>query len=169
MVTRLAEEKESKGREGMKMMGLSDSTYYAGWFIFNGLIVTFISVLIVSNFAARNILLIKCCAYAFYVHDIRDAVIWFFIFPCCFVTFKKASATAASIIHLSTYYVVYMYKGYGSSLLEKVLVGCFCPNVALGFMLDHLLHCEIEGGTGLTLETAIMPYQSFNFIIGLAC
>jgi hypothetical protein len=30
MVTRISEEKESKAREGMKMMGLTDSTYYLG-------------------------------------------------------------------------------------------------------------------------------------------
>lgn len=29
----LAGERESKSREGMKMMGLQDGTYYAGWFI----------------------------------------------------------------------------------------------------------------------------------------
>jgi len=29
----LAGERESKSREGMKMMGLKDSTYYAGWFV----------------------------------------------------------------------------------------------------------------------------------------
>lgn len=29
----LAAERESKSREGMKMMGLKDGTYYAGWFI----------------------------------------------------------------------------------------------------------------------------------------
>jgi ATP-binding cassette subfamily A (ABC1) protein 3 len=49
------------------------------------------------------------------------------------------------------------------------VIACLMPNVSLGFMLDHLLHCEIEGGTGLTLETASMPYQSFNFMLGLAC
>lgn len=28
MITKLAEEKESKAREGMKMMGLNDKTYF---------------------------------------------------------------------------------------------------------------------------------------------
>ena len=37
MVTKLAEEKESKIRESMKMMGLSDGSYYSAWFLFNGL------------------------------------------------------------------------------------------------------------------------------------
>jgi hypothetical protein len=29
----MANEKESKAKEGMKMMGLTDSTYYISWFI----------------------------------------------------------------------------------------------------------------------------------------
>lgn len=48
LVTKLSEEKESKAREGMKMMGLSDSAYYKSWFIFNLIIVTEISCVIVG-------------------------------------------------------------------------------------------------------------------------
>ena len=33
MVIQLAREREYKSREGMKMMGLEDPTYYLGWFI----------------------------------------------------------------------------------------------------------------------------------------
>jgi len=33
LTTKIAAEKESKSREGMKMMGLNDSTYYLSWFI----------------------------------------------------------------------------------------------------------------------------------------
>lgn len=81
---------------------------------------------------------------------------------------KKASATAASILHLATYYLVGAYSGYGSTFAEKVLVAALVPNCSLGFMIEHLLHCEIDGGVGLTLETAFLPYQSFNFMAGLA-
>jgi hypothetical protein len=45
MVTRLSEEKESKAREGMKMMGLRDRSYYISWFTMNLLLTGFISVL----------------------------------------------------------------------------------------------------------------------------
>lgn len=33
LTSRVASEKESKAKEGMKMMGLKDSTYYLAWFI----------------------------------------------------------------------------------------------------------------------------------------
>ena len=46
LVTKLAEEKESKIRESMKMMGLSDRSYYKAWFLFNGFIGLIISLTI---------------------------------------------------------------------------------------------------------------------------
>ena len=49
--SKIASEKESKAKEGMKMMGLGDSTYYLAWFIlymsisvFTSLVVTAISM-----------------------------------------------------------------------------------------------------------------------------
>jgi hypothetical protein len=39
---------------------------------------------------------------------------------------------------------------------EKVIVASLVPNCALGFMLEHLLHCEIGGGGALNYETAFM-------------
>jgi ATP-binding cassette subfamily A (ABC1) protein 5 len=45
-VSKLAEEKESKAREGMKMMGLKDSTYFLSWFIFFSAIMAIMSLTI---------------------------------------------------------------------------------------------------------------------------
>lgn len=42
--------------------------------------------------------------------------------------------------------------------MEKSIIASLVPNCALAFMLEHLLHCEIEGGVGLSYETATMPY-----------
>lgn len=49
MVTKLAEEKESRGREGMIMMGLSHETYFVAWFIFLFGIISFMSVILVLS------------------------------------------------------------------------------------------------------------------------
>jgi len=47
MVTKLAEERESRAREGMKMMGLKDRIYFISWFIFLLMINIMIATLIV--------------------------------------------------------------------------------------------------------------------------
>ena len=49
MVTKLAEEKESRGREGMIMMGLKNETYFIAWFIFLLCIVSIMSVILVLS------------------------------------------------------------------------------------------------------------------------
>jgi hypothetical protein len=45
LVSKLAEEKESKSREGMKMMGLKDFTYYLSWFIFYSTVIFVMSAI----------------------------------------------------------------------------------------------------------------------------
>jgi len=44
-IQKIAAEKESKAREGMKMMGLNDSTYYLAWFIVYA-VISFVSSLL---------------------------------------------------------------------------------------------------------------------------
>ena len=46
VTTKLAEEKESKAREGMKMMGLKDGSYYLSWILFNTVVVFFMSFIV---------------------------------------------------------------------------------------------------------------------------
>jgi len=49
MVSKLAEEKESKAREGMKMMGLRDHSYYLAWVLFLSSLVALMSGLLVGT------------------------------------------------------------------------------------------------------------------------
>jgi hypothetical protein len=58
VTTKLAEEKESKAREGMKMMGLKDGSYYLSWIVFNTVVVFFISLIVA---VIQNILIFKMC------------------------------------------------------------------------------------------------------------
>ena len=48
-VTRLAEEKETKTRDAMKLMGLRDCSYFAAWAIFLAVLVILMSVLLVAT------------------------------------------------------------------------------------------------------------------------
>jgi ATP-binding cassette, subfamily A (ABC1), member 1 len=169
MVTRLAEERESRAREGMRMMGMPDFYYFSGWFIFLACINLVIGLCIVTTlsfevlkFSSPILVLAMCLLYGSSLFGISFAIVS--VFPSI-----KASATAASILHLCSFYVALCYKGYVAGYAKKVLVACLVPNAALSFMLDHLLHCEIEGGTGLTFTTASMSYQNFDFFTGLIC
>lgn len=46
LTSKISSEKESKAKEGMKMMGLSDDTYYLAWFIVYGMITLLTSVIV---------------------------------------------------------------------------------------------------------------------------
>jgi ABC-2 family transporter protein len=54
MVSKLAEEKEGKSREGMKMMGLKDSSYFLSWWVFN-LVVIVIMASIITGMSYLNL------------------------------------------------------------------------------------------------------------------
>lgn len=53
MVSKLAEEKESKSREGMKMMGLKDFTYFLSW-MFTFTTIIFIMSLLLTVMVSFN-------------------------------------------------------------------------------------------------------------------
>lgn len=107
MVTRLVEEKESKAREGMKMMGLRDTTYYASWFLFLAFLVGLMSLLIVCTlslqvFKQSNLLMVflMCFLYGMNMYGLSFAL-------TSFMQSKKSSATTASIVHLTSYYMAF--------------------------------------------------------------
>ncbi len=141
MVTKLAEEKESRGREGMIMMGLKHHTYFLAWWVFLFTIVFGMSVILVLTaslkiFVKSNLWLvfIMCLLYGMTMYGFA------FIIVALFPT-KKSSATAASLLHLLSYYVGFMYSGHQTSHLVKIAVALI-PNANLTFMLEHLLQCE---------------------------
>ena len=112
MVTKVAEEKESRGREGMKMMGLKDETYFMAWFIFLGIIVVGMSTLLVLTaslqvFPQSNTALvwIMSALYGMTMFGFSFAIVA--IFPG-----KKSSATAASLIHILSYYFGFVFQGH---------------------------------------------------------
>ena len=109
MVTKVAEEKESKGREGMKMMGLRDETYFIAWFIFLSLIVGGMSTLMVltaclSVFHQSSVFLVLLMSFLYGMTMYGFAFCVVAIFPG-----KKSSATAASLLHILSYYFGLVY------------------------------------------------------------
>jgi hypothetical protein len=165
MVTKLAEEKESRAREGMVMMGLKQETYFVAWFVFLlGIIVMMSTILVASAslkiFVKSNLLLIllMCILYGMTMYGFAFLIVA--LFPT-----KKSSATAASLFHLLSYYFGFMYQGHQTSHVVKLLVS-LVPNAALSFMLEHLLQCEFLG-SGLSLEFAALKVQGISFNEGL--
>ena len=141
MVTKLAEEKESRAREGMIMMGLKSETYFIAWFIFMACIISIMSIILVltaqiNTFTQSNnfLILTMCILYGMTMYGFA------FIIAAIFPT-KKSSATAASLLHLLSYYIGFVNSGHSTSHMIKLAVSLI-PNATLTFMLEHLLQCE---------------------------
>jgi cation transport ATPase len=156
MVTKLSEEKESKAKEGMKMMGLRDTTYYVAWIIFLAFLVGLMSLLLVVTlsvqvFKQSNLLLVflMCFLYGMNLFGLSFGI-------TAWLQSKKSSATAASLIHLMSYYVAFAFSGYGSSTKTKYIVSLI-PNCAMAFAVQHLFNCEFEG-SGLSLDMASLEF-----------
>ena len=151
----------------MLMMGLNENSYYKAWFVmystitfFTSLEVTF--VLSIEAFQKSDRFLIFSMAFVY-----ASCLFGFGLFVVAVFPNKQKSAAAASLIHLASYYFAFSLKQ--SQWITKVITAIFIPNCGISYLLDHLLHCDIEGGSGLTFTTANMPYQNFNFNTGILC
>jgi ATP-binding cassette subfamily A (ABC1) protein 3 len=150
MITKLAEEKESKAREGMKMMGLNDKTYFVSWFIFMfGLIcIVSVSTIISARFVVfrdSNPLLIFALSILYGMN-----LFGFSFTIVAFLPSKKSAATFATLIHILTFFVAFIFKGDAINNNIKMVLSLI-PNCALSFTVSHLFHSEHQG-TGLDLE-----------------
>jgi cation transport ATPase len=132
MVTKLAEEKESKAREGMKMMGLRDHSYYLAWLLFLAALVGLMSGLLVGTLSMQTLkqsnfilVFLMCFLYGLNLYGVSFAI-------TAWLPSKKSSATAASLIHLMSYYVAFAYSGYTCSSTTKQLAALI-PNCAMAF------------------------------------
>jgi mannose/fructose/N-acetylgalactosamine-specific phosphotransferase system component IIC len=132
MVTRLAEEKEMKTREAMKMMGLRDFSYYTAWAVFLSVMVALMSALLVCTLSMQTLrrsgaglVFAMCFLYGMNLYGVSFAI-------TAWLPSKKSSATAASLIHLLSYYTAFKYSGYTTSASTKQ-IAAFVPNCAMAF------------------------------------
>jgi hypothetical protein len=101
----MASEKESKAKEGMKMMGLNDSTYYLAWFI----LYFTISILISLEVSIMTVLGVfnQIDFFLFFIFQlIYSMTLWSWSFIIiAFLPTKRSSGIAAVLLNFITYYL----------------------------------------------------------------
>jgi hypothetical protein len=105
LTSKISLEKESKAREGMKMMGLKDATYFTAWFILFGSISLWTS-LVVAAIGAFGIFK-KLDFILFFIFNLLYSLTlfgWAFAIVA-FIPSKKTSGIAATLINLITYFL----------------------------------------------------------------
>lgn len=105
ITSKMASEKESKSKEGMKMMGLNDSTYYLAWFIlfslisfFTSIIVSTITCLQLFNNINFFILFIFLTFYSWTLLGLAFIIV-------AFLPNKRSSAVAAVLLNFITFFL----------------------------------------------------------------
>jgi hypothetical protein len=108
ITSKIAAEKESKSREGMKMMGLNDSTYFLSWFILF-FIISFVTsgfITIVAGIAIfKQVNMIMffafCIMYSMTLYGWAFTVV-------SFLPTKRTSGIAATLLHVISYYLCFL-------------------------------------------------------------
>ena len=105
ITSKIASEKESKVREGMKMMGLNDSIYYLSWLIvysFISMVISLIVSIMICFILFKNIsfflFFVFCMIYSTSLLSISFILI-------SFLPTKKSSGIAAVLINFITFFL----------------------------------------------------------------
>mmetsp|Transcript_30475 Transcript_30475/g.46694 ORF Transcript_30475/g.46694 Transcript_30475/m.46694 type:complete len:240 (+) Transcript_30475:862-1581(+) len=166
ITSKIAGEKESKSREGMKMMGLTDGTYFLSWFIIHFFISCLTSVILalcsgLGIFRNISIFLffVFCMLYSITLYG------WAF----CIVAFlptKRSSGIAATLFHIITFYLSYILQDpltpsslqYGMSVL---------PNICMNQLIKQVFFYNFNTSSGLAFSTMSIKYEGYSFRGGL--
>jgi len=162
LVSKLAEEKESKSREGMKMMGLKDSSYFLSWWVFFTILVIIMSTLItvmvsINVFALSSKALVFLLAFFYGISLFGYSLIIVSILPTV-----RGSATAATLVHLITYFAVFALKDPDIAAGIKVAMSIF-PNIGMTFCIYNLYNSEANQG-GLQFSNAGQWYNNSSYL-----
>jgi ATP-binding cassette, subfamily A (ABC1), member 3 len=128
ITSKISSEKESKAKEGMKMMGLRNTTYYAAWFI------TYIMISIVTSFIvssmAITLIFQKVNFFLFFTFSMLYSInLWAWaLIIVAFLPTKRSSGLAAVLFNFISYYLVFIIQDiatpsalqYGMSIVPNV-------------------------------------------------
>ena len=142
ITSKLAEEKESKSREGMKMMGLKDSTYFLSWMTTYATVIFVMSLLIAimvsfNTFKQSNKVLFFLMNFIYGISLFGFAVVVVALLPT-----QRSSSLAVSLLHVVTFFVVYAVQSPDIDAGIKIGLSIF-PNVGMALSIFNLFHFEV--------------------------
>lgn len=159
-------EKETKIREGMRMMGMGDLPLYAAWYITYGLLF----------FIIASIIAIIVKAGMFSHSDGGIIILYFWLFgmtavSLCFmisVFFSRAklASIVGAVLFIATFFPYFSVNDPLDSSATKAAAS-LCSPVAFGLALDILAALEANQ-VGLTWANAGTSYNNFTFNGALA-
>ena len=130
ITSKIASEKESKSKEGMKMMGLKDSTYYLAWFILF-FIISSVTSLIVSLITCLQLFknLDFFLLFMFFLFYSQTLLGISFI-VVAFLPNKRSSAIAAVLFNFISFFLTIILKDPATPESYQYFLSVF-PNVCM--------------------------------------
>lgn len=165
MTFKIVREKESRAKETMRIMGMTDLPYWMSWFLFYSAINTIVTTL------AWGTLMIKVINYSqpmylwifFWLYG--EAVFGQIIFLQSMFTGSKYAGIVSTVIYFCGVLVNKLIAGDTATKMQKVFASLL-PQVAL--MQGSVVFANYEGtGVGLNLSTASVEYQNYSFNLSL--
>eukprot|EP01084_Bolivina_argentea_P269164 457390_1 len=157
----LIEEKQSKIKEGMKMMGATTSTYWLSWFIFFFIEFTMIAVLVT---------LLGIGGHVFRYSDGIIIFLWFWLFCLSSATFAMMISTffdnpkSGSLFGFIIYFAVLIGGQFSANLDENGKNGlCILAPACFVTSTTTLVQYEVSV-IGLTFDNIHDKYNDFQFV-----
>ena len=160
-VFHLVKEKESRTKESMRMMGMTDTAYWLSWFCYYTLINTAISTL------SWIILLINVINYSnvFYVWLFfwlyGQAVFGQIVFLQSLFTSSKYSGIVSTLVYFGSDFFNFLITGQDTTRTNKILASIL-PQVSLGQGAVVFSNYECTG-VGINSSTAAVIYANYSF------
>jgi ATP-binding cassette subfamily A (ABC1) protein 3 len=161
LISNIVSEKESKARESMKMMGLSDFSYWLSWWTYYFVVVTIISILC--------LIVLSFNVFTNSNKGIIFLFLWIFglsLFGMCILLqsfFSKArvAAITGTLVYFGTSFVNSAVADANVSQQAKNLASLL-PTVAISRAAVNLGLFE-SNGQGLNSENIASVYQNYRF------
>jgi len=166
ITSKIASEKESKSREGMKMMGLTDSTYYLSWFIVF-LVICSITSVTVTIMTATGIFKNVDILLFFSYNMIYSLNLYGWAF--CIVSFlptKRSSGIAATLLHIISYYLCFTINDPSVPASTQYAMSIL-PNVCMNQLTKQIFFYNFQTEVGLNFSTGSVVYQNYSFRGGM--
>lgn len=161
MVFRLVKEKESGAKESMRMMGMTDASYWLSWFVYFSLINTAITLLIWGT------LMINVINYSNPLYPLMffwlygEAIFGQIVFLQSFFSQSKYAGIVATVVYFGSAMLNYFIGLDSVSFVGKVFAS-LVPQAALQQGAKTFVQYECTGA-GMNSQTSGQLYNNYSF------
>jgi hypothetical protein len=162
MIMRIVSEKHTKIREVMRMMGLSDTTYWASWFVFYTIIVTIISLLSTfmicfKVFPHSNWLLIFLLFWLFGM-----SLFGYIMFIQSLFSVPRTASIMSILIYFFTSFLDFTVNSAYIEQYRKIMASIL-PTIGMSRSLSNISRFE-KAGIGLHLDNLSEVYVNYSIL-----